>query len=381
MLRLLVRVWFLGLLMIFSFGLLANSYTHPGHHSYIHTGHQLIELKDQHRLDWTGTQSRPLHLHLYYPTFQQRDEVLRHRSFVHGTVAENAPFIDRKMPLILLSHGSQGSAHDLLWLTEALVQAGFMVAAVDHHGNTSAESRHYHGGEFLWWERAGDLQYVVRFLRKDRILKNLVDTQNIGIVGYSIGGYTAMSNLGAITDRVLFEEFCRAHPYMKVCFFFTTEIHAEDKDKGNHVLSSMEHAYKDADQRMNWSYLIPEIKAAVLLAPAALMSLTSASLKTIKAPVLTYIAAEDRVTYTKNQPQILNQLATKPLIKVLPGFHHYTFTSSCEPWLAFFLDHHDYCKDHKELNRDEEHHKLRHDIKHFLSERLHIRKMQIASEI
>ena len=38
--------------------------------------------------------------------------------------------------VILLSHGTGGAAEDLGWLAEPLNQAGFLVGAVDHHGNS-----------------------------------------------------------------------------------------------------------------------------------------------------------------------------------------------------------------------------------------------------
>ena len=44
-----------------------------------------------------------------------------------------------KRPLVLLSHGTGGSAVMLAWLGETLARAGYVVAAINHHGNTATE--------------------------------------------------------------------------------------------------------------------------------------------------------------------------------------------------------------------------------------------------
>lgn len=42
-------------------------------------------------------------------------------------------------PLVVLSHGSGGAAVNLMWLAEALAADWFLVAAVDHHRDSSTE--------------------------------------------------------------------------------------------------------------------------------------------------------------------------------------------------------------------------------------------------
>src|SRR5690606_8457376 len=66
-------------------------------------------------------------------------------------------------PLVLLSHGTGGAADDLAWWVAGLHDAGFDVAAVDHHGNN-----HHDGylaeGFAWWWERPRDLSFVLDHL-------------------------------------------------------------------------------------------------------------------------------------------------------------------------------------------------------------------------
>src|SRR5256885_8472094 len=45
-----------------------------------------------------------------------------------------------KRPLIVLSHGTGGGAATMAWLAETLASNGYIVAAVNNHGNTAAET-------------------------------------------------------------------------------------------------------------------------------------------------------------------------------------------------------------------------------------------------
>jgi len=92
--------------------------------------------------------------------------------FRFGRNALEAPFADtRRHPLIVLSHGTGGSAAQLSWLAGALVNTGFVVAAVNHHGNTATEDTAWPQGFVLPAERARDLIVLI-----DRLL---ADTQPI----------------------------------------------------------------------------------------------------------------------------------------------------------------------------------------------------------
>lgn len=52
-------------------------------------------------------------------------------------------------PVVLLSHGTGGTAASLGWLAHGLAAAGYVVLGVDHHGNTASEP--YRAEGFLSW--------------------------------------------------------------------------------------------------------------------------------------------------------------------------------------------------------------------------------------
>jgi predicted dienelactone hydrolase len=53
--------------------------------------------------------------------------------------------------------GSTGLGLGLMWLGNYLASHGYIVAAVNHHGNTAAEGRLLPQGFLLEWERPDDL--------------------------------------------------------------------------------------------------------------------------------------------------------------------------------------------------------------------------------
>jgi predicted dienelactone hydrolase len=129
-----------------------------------------------------------------------------------GHSAEGAPVarLTSKRPLVVLSHGTGGSAPMLAWLGEALARAGYIVAAINHHGNTSAEESPTPEGFMLWWERATDLTRVLDRLLSDSQFGRLVDARRVGAAGFSLGGYSVAAVAGARTSLAQWETFCRS---------------------------------------------------------------------------------------------------------------------------------------------------------------------------
>ncbi len=121
-----------------------------------------------------------------------------------GAIANAPPLNFATYPLVVFSHGNQGIRQQSVFLTEALAQRGFVVAAPDHVGNTFFD---YDGAqlEAMAVFRPLDITAVI-----DRVvhpsaadpdwLKTIVDGKHIAVSGHSFGGYTALAVAGAPVD-------------------------------------------------------------------------------------------------------------------------------------------------------------------------------------
>ena len=99
------------------------------------------------------------------------------------------------IPLVLFSHGTGGNRLACSWFCKGLAAKGFMVAAVDHFGNTFDNPI---SKEFVTiWQRPQDISFVLSELLKDETIAKKWDGSKIYMAGYSIGGYTALALAGA----------------------------------------------------------------------------------------------------------------------------------------------------------------------------------------
>ena len=102
------------------------------------------------------------------------------------------------VPLIMFSHGTGGNRLANRWFCEGMVKRGFMVAAVDHFGNTYDNPI---PEEFVsLWKRPEDISFVLSEIQNSKIFHNVVDTANIFAAGFSLGGYSVIALAGAQID-------------------------------------------------------------------------------------------------------------------------------------------------------------------------------------
>ncbi|MEH6569905.1 MAG: acetylhydrolase [Halioglobus sp.] len=161
--------------------------------------------------DFKTLQDRQLALEVWYPAKVSRSaepasykNVTRsHRAFeLQGTAYRDAPIhTGEKFPLIVLSHGYTGYRTIMFYLGEHLASHGYVVAAIDHTDSTNAEVDMVAapGAGFIstLFNRASDQQFVLDFLgSQDTKVREIVDTDNAALIGYSMGGYGAVNTIG-----------------------------------------------------------------------------------------------------------------------------------------------------------------------------------------
>ncbi len=160
---------------------------------------------------------------IWYPTADKPSPV----AFGPFTVlaAQEGKIDGHGLPLVVLSHGRGGSFvvhHDT---AEQLADAGFVVAALNHPGDTEFDKSLFYDLS-IYKQRPLDVKRVIDFLTRASPLATTIDPNRIGIYGFSRGGYTALVAIGANPDFALGLPLCEGRTD-KIC----DEIRAQDYPK------------------------------------------------------------------------------------------------------------------------------------------------------
>jgi predicted dienelactone hydrolase len=126
------------------------------------------------------------------------------------TVSKDCPLSGGKHPLVVVSHGRGGTFlghHDT---AEALVEAGFIVAAINHPGDSfSDQSRISELSVYV--SRPSDIKRLIDFMLGSRAAP-FIDPSRIGFFGFSRGGYTGLAVIGANADWANATAWCGDSP-------------------------------------------------------------------------------------------------------------------------------------------------------------------------
>ncbi len=326
-------------------------------------GRMFLDFVDPARPNWTGTGPRPLATTVWYPAAEtSAEEPWSLGIFKFGTVAPGATILPsaEKFPLIIVSHGTGGAAAQLSWLAEQLATAGYMVTAVNHHGNTAAEDEYLAQGFMLWWERAADISRVIDNLLADPTFGPRIDTSKIGAAGFSLGGYSVLSVAGAITDRDRWKAFCADHADDPGCNlppespFSMEDLEAlilDDSVVGESVARS---AISHQDDR---------IRAVFAIAPVLGSSFTLESLGDIDIPVRVVVGDQDDQALPDVTAVPVATAITRASLELLPGVGHYTFLAECTFKGRLFVKQ--LCTDPEGTDRRQIHNEVASDVLRF----------------
>ncbi|MGJ3238817.1 MAG: alpha/beta hydrolase family protein [Anaerolineae bacterium] len=186
-------------------------------------GVQTLELVNPDQLDFLNaaedgtvpTYDRPLTVEVWYPAVVEDADALgeyvvnaRDASIqvtLTGIAIRDAEpdAMSAPYPLVVMSHGYPGNRFLLSHLGENLASKGFVVVSIDHTDSTYADQ-----GAFAstLYNRPLDQHFVIDALIElsaddSNFLFNMVDADNVGLIGYSMGGYGAViATGGGVTD-------------------------------------------------------------------------------------------------------------------------------------------------------------------------------------
>lgn len=242
-----------------------------------------------------------------------------------GRAAMAAPVAGERLPTLLLSHGNGGSARMMGWLGTALARAGYLVIAVDHPGNNGADEMTL-PGSLLAWLRADDLHAALAAVKADPILGPHIDTQRLGVVGFSAGGYTALLAAGARPDLQRLLAFCRAHPDDGVC---QPQQEAATHTMEARLAAAASPALAPWIAEADRSRAIPGVRAVFLLAPAIVQAFAPEQLSSLRQPVSILLGDADKVAPPASNGNAAQAMIPGATLTRLPDVGHYDFLSEC----------------------------------------------------
>jgi predicted dienelactone hydrolase len=221
---------------------------------------------------------------------------------------KDCPVTGAKLPLVVVTHGYVGwfgGHHDT---AVALADAGFVVAAINHPGDSAKDSSKKDDlSSFL--SRPADMVHLLDFMLHDWKDRAVIDPASIGLFGFSKGGYTGLALIGAAPDFGRYARGCT------------------DGSRICEQLRSDDIPAVAQDSR---------IRAAVIADPIPAF-FTQPNLAAIRIPVQFWRAEVGiGIIDPEGTARVARALPGKPEIHNVPA-SHFAFLAPCSPQLAAAL--------------------------------------------
>ena len=264
---------------------------------------------------------RPLITEVWYPIDESHPASPVEGMWVRCDEARDAPIkpCSKKYPLVIMSHGNWGDRLNNSWIAETLAANGFIVASMDHYGNTwnnkIAEC-------FVKiWDRPQDVSCVIDHLLQNETFGPHIKKEKIGVVGYSLGGHTAIWVAGG-----------------KLSHFDKPDLNNLPADQIPTIVNEEVINSIDFSPAQN-SYRDPRVSAVFVMAPALGYMFDLASLQNISIPVYIVVADGDKTVPHESSASILVSKIKQAAISFIPGSaSHYVFLNEVSKGGKLLLD-------------------------------------------
>lgn len=304
-------------------------------------GFQLVPVAD--------ADGRPFVVGLWYPT-RTRAWPTSLLGPMLMQVARDAPVEGSALPLILLSHGNGAGLPSHADLALALADAGYVVAAPLHPGDNFADDRAV-GSATLFSGRNRQLRLTLDHVLQKWSGRDQLDASRVGAFGFSAGGLTVLTAIGAQPDlRQLALHCAQAGEF--VC--------AVLRHHRSPLLSA------EAQGAAGDFQADPRIRAAVLAAPGLGFTLNAERLAAVQVPVQLWSAEQDdKVPYASNARRLREGLGARAEFHSVAGAGHHAFLLPCP-----LLKAPEFCKDPEGFDRAAFHARMNAEVVAFFGRQL-----------
>lgn len=291
----------------------------PGYRDPLPVGVMIRSYVDPARQSWDGRGPRPLRTRIWYPALPGAPTYLCDEpdQFAAPVALAPAAGMSRRSsqyPLVLLSHGANGSAQSMMWLGHRLAAAGYLAAAVDHLGPDNCEQQLagiFYLSDWHLWERPRDLSVVLDRLLDDELLGPRIDRQRLGAAGFSAGGASVISLAGGRLDLQQLQAGSKPPKPLRAAV--TRAITEWQR------LQTANPAVQESLQRTDCPCQDDRVRCVFALAPALGAGFPCAALSAVTIPVCLVAGRGDTVTpLTANAQHFADHIKGAEL-RVLPG--------------------------------------------------------------
>lgn len=288
-------------------------------------------------------QGPPIEVGVWYPTAAEpKLEAIESNQQI---VARDAAVEGTGRPLVVISHGHGGSYAGHLDTAMALANAGFVVAALTHNGDSWNDQ----SNPTAVWERPRQYKLLTDYMLGEWGEHKRIDANHVGAFGFSAGGFTVLVAAGGEPDLRTVADHCKAHPAFEVCQILD-----------QHPLPLDDNIVWIHDRR---------IKAVVSAAPALGFAFDSNGLAAVRQPLQLWRGEDDQVLPHPYYAEAVRlALPNPPETHVVADAGHYDFLPPCSAKLATHVPA--ICTSKRGFDRAAFHERFDHDIVAFFTRTL-----------